>query len=70
MKSARLIAFLLICAWLLWNPLTRQIIVIVLPLGSGIDDLIIVVLVILAVVIGFVQGWVNIPSLFNKRGRK
>ena len=70
MKIAKLVIPLLVCAWLLWNPLTRQAVIIVLPLGSGIDDLIVIVLVILAAVIAFVRGWTNIPSLFRKRGRK
>lgn len=70
MKAIRITLFLLICAWLLWNPFTRQAVIIVLPLGSGIDDLIVTVLVIAAMVIAFVQGWVNVPSLFRKRRRK
>ena len=67
MKALRVVSVLLVCAWLLWNPFTRQIVIVVLPLGSGVDDLIVVVLVILAAVIAFVQGWVNIPSLFKRR---
>ena len=40
-----------VVAFLFWNPITRQIILFVLPFGSGIDDLIFIVLLVLAIVV-------------------
>jgi len=54
MRDKRLITGIavaaLIIALLFWNPTTRSVILIILPLGSGIDDLIFLAALILAVV--------------------
>ena len=47
---------LVIAALLFGNPMTRSIILWILPLGSGIDDLIFLALLILAVVAGLVYS--------------
>lgn len=54
-------------AFLFWNPVTRRAILWVLPLGSGIDDLIVILCVVVAIIIAFVRGWIAIPSLFRER---
>jgi len=47
---------LVIAALLFGNPMTRSIILWILPLGSGIDDLIFLALLILAVVAGLIYS--------------
>lgn len=59
----------LVFALLLWHPLSRQAIVFVLPLGSGYDDL----LGLLGLIIGGVLllGWIwtGIPTWFLTKRR-
>ena len=43
-----------VALFLLWNPFTRQAILFVLPLGSGIDDLVFLVLLAVTLVFGLV----------------
>jgi hypothetical protein len=54
-------------ALLLWHPFSRQIIVLILPLGSGYDDL----LGLIGLVVGgvFLFGWIwtGIPTWFFRR---
>lgn len=49
-----------VIAFLFIQPLTRQIILFILPLGSGIDDLIFVVVGIIALIAWFVFGWTGL----------
>ena len=52
---------------LLWHPTTRQIIIFILPLGSGYDDL----LGLIGLIVGgfFLLSWIwtGIPTWFFKR---
>ncbi len=57
----------IVLAFLFWNPITRRAILWLLPLGSGIDDLIVILCLVVAIVVAFVRGWVAIPSLFRER---
>lgn len=51
-KKITLIAVtLLVVAVLFWNPMTRQAIVFLLPLGSGVDDLIFAVCLVIGLVL-------------------
>ena len=52
-----------ILAFLLWHPVTRRIIIIILPLGRGIDDLIFWILLIILGFLAFVKGWISIPKI-------
>lgn len=56
MKDKRIIRDLAIAAaiiaLLFWNPATRSVILFILPLGSGIDDLIFMVAALFATVFG------------------
>jgi hypothetical protein len=49
-----------VIAFLFIQPLTRQVILFILPLGSGVDDLIFVVVGIIALVAWFVFGWTGL----------
>lgn len=59
---------LAVVAFLFWNPATRAIILWILPLGSGIDDLIVIASLILILVLAFVRGWISLPQ-WLKRNR-
>lgn len=52
-------------AFLFWNPMTRTVILWILPLGSGIDDLIVVSALVVVLFLSFVKGWISIPQ-FSK----
>ncbi len=53
---------------LLWYPTTRQIIVFLLPLGSGYDDLLGLIGLIVGAIFLFSWLWTGIPTwLFRKR---
>ena len=41
---------------LMINPLTRQVIFLILPLGSGIDDLIFIILLFVTVTVFLIRG--------------
>ena len=53
---AKIIWGLLIAALLLVTPFTRQIILIILPLGSGIDDLLFFVFLTLALLVFLIKA--------------
>lgn len=48
-------------------PQTLRLIIFLLPLGSGFDDLIEIVALVALVVVLFAKGWVSIPGLFKRR---
>lgn len=53
---------------LLWHPTTRQIIVFLLPLGSGYDDLLGLIGLIVGAIFLFSWLWTGVPTwLFRKR---
>ncbi len=53
---------------LLWHPATRQIVVFLLPLGSGYDDLLGLLGLIVGAIFLFSWLWTGIPTwLFRKR---
>lgn len=62
-KTALVLA---VVAFLFWNPITRRIIILILPLGSGIDDLIVIVALVLILILAFVRGWIALPSWFRR----
>jgi hypothetical protein len=62
----KLVLGLAIVAFLFWNPTTRAFVLWVLPLGSGIDDLIVIASLILIVVLAFVRGWVSLPQWLKR----
>ena len=69
----KILIFVGVLAFLLWHPVTRRVIVFILPLGKGVDDLIFWALLIVFVLIAFIKGWVNIPKIkkfFNKLERE
>lgn len=41
--------------FIMWNPLTRSIVIFLLPLGSGIDDLIFIGLAVVVTTLGLVN---------------
>lgn len=51
-----------VTALLLWIPVTRMIILAILPLGYKADDILVFALLIFGVV-GFLRGWVRIPFI-------
>ena len=51
-KLKRWLIVAVIAAWALWNPTTRSIILIILPLGSGVDDLVFFCVLVAGGVIG------------------
>jgi len=53
-KVGRIALILAIVALLFWNPMTRSIIVFILPLGSGYDDLIFIAALVFAIIFGIV----------------
>ena len=56
---------LLVIALLMLQPLTRSIILFILPLGSGIDDLIVIAALSIAFII-FVIQWFRDPEFARK----
>jgi hypothetical protein len=44
---------------LLFFPITRRIIVFILPLGSGIDDLLFMIVFAITLVVAFATGWIS-----------
>jgi hypothetical protein len=53
---------------LLWHPISRQMIILLLPLGSGYDDLLGLIGLIVGGVLLFSWIWTGIPTwLFRKR---
>jgi hypothetical protein len=54
---------------LLWHPTSRQIIVFLLPLGSGYDDLLGLIGLIVGGVFLFSWLWTGVPTYLFKRRR-
>lgn len=48
-------------------PQTLRLIVFLLPLGSGFDDLVEIVALLALAIVLFAKGWVSIPGWFRKR---
>jgi hypothetical protein len=58
----------LIFVILLWHPVSRQVIVFLLPLGSGYDDLLGLAALIVGGILLFSWVWTGIPTwIFRKR---
>ncbi|MFP4346593.1 MAG: hypothetical protein ACLFU8_18055 [Anaerolineales bacterium] len=45
----------LLVAFVMWNPVTRQIVLFILPLGSGIDDLVFITALVVAIIIWVIR---------------
>jgi len=52
-------------AFIMWIPVTRQIVLFILPLGSGIDDLVFITALVVAIVI-----WVIRRIVIHRGGEK
>lgn len=52
-----------VLTFLLWHPVTRRIVLIILPLGKGWDDLLFWVLLVIFALVAFVKGWVSLPKI-------
>jgi len=37
--------------FVMWNPITRQVVLFLLPLGSGVDDLVFIIAIVFAIVL-------------------
>ncbi len=48
-------------------PATLRVIVYLLPLGSGFDDLIEIVALVALVVVLFVKSWISVPTWLKRR---
>ncbi len=57
----------LVFVFLLWHPTSRQIIIFILPLGSGYDDLLGLIGLIIGGVFLFSWIWTGIPLWFLKK---
>ena len=57
----------LVFVLLLWHPTSRQIIIFILPLGSGYDDLLGLVGLIIGGIFLFSWIWTGIPLWFLRR---
>jgi hypothetical protein len=53
---AKTMIVLCVLLFLMINPITRQVIVLILPLGSGIDDLIFFILLFVTVTVFLIRG--------------
>jgi membrane protease YdiL (CAAX protease family) len=55
----------------MWHPLTRKIILVILPLGRGFDDLLFILALICLVIFGSAKGWIkwNKMKTFRKVDR-
>lgn len=62
----KVVLVLLVLALLLRNPVTRAIILFILPLGRGVDDFLFVALLVIALTIAFIKGWISLPSWFKE----
>lgn len=67
-KWKKVLLALTIVLALLWIPPTRYMIFWLLPIGSGIDDLIFIIVAIVIFIIAFVRGWIQIPKFFKTIG--
>lgn len=67
-KFKRVTGLLIVVLVLLWMPPTRYAIFWLLPVGSGIDDLIFVVVCVAVFILAFVKGWVQLPEFFRSIG--
>lgn len=56
-KLARWILILAVVVFVFANPITRAVVLFLLPLGSGVDDFIEVIAIIALVVLLFAKGW-------------
>lgn len=54
---------------LLWHPLTRQVIIFILPFGSGYDDLLGLIGLVVGGILLFSWLWTGIPLWFFRRKR-
>jgi hypothetical protein len=52
---------------LLWHPVTRQIVVFILPLGSGYDDLLGLIGLVVGAIFLFSWIWTGIPLWFFRK---
>jgi len=52
---SEILLIVLVGVLLFANPYTRGLILFILPLGSGVDDLVFIMLIVAAVVLGLVQ---------------
>ncbi len=67
MKFWRVMLYLSVALILLVTPLGRRIVIFVLPLGRGIDDIIVMALLVVIVILALIKGWLSIPSInFSK----
>jgi hypothetical protein len=57
----------LVLAILLWHPTSRQIIILILPLGSGFDDLLGLIGLIVGGLFLFGWLWTGIPTWFFRK---
>ncbi len=64
-KQRKVFLILTITVILLWIPFTRYAIFWLLPVGSGIDDLIFVIVLIATLFVAFVKGWISLPSFIK-----
>ncbi|MFZ5916885.1 MAG: hypothetical protein ACOYZ7_08135 [Chloroflexota bacterium] len=57
----------LVFVLLLWHPVTRQAVILLLPLGSGYDDLLGLVALVVGAILLFSWVWTGVPTWFFSR---
>lgn len=62
----KLVLVLVLVVVLFRVPFTLRLIVFLLPLGSGFDDLIEIVALVALVVLLFVKGWISVPTWLRR----
>jgi len=50
-KTTKTLVIALVILFLFWNPMTRAVILFILPLGSGVDDLVMIAAAIVALAV-------------------
>lgn len=67
MKLSNKIGLLFVLLVLLfWNPFTRKVIIFILPLGRGIDDLVFWIFLVLFLIWAFVKSFISVPKILKR----
>ncbi len=64
-KWKKFFLVLIIILLSLWFPVTRYIIFWLLPVGSGIDDLVFIIVLVATLFVAFVKGWISLPNFMK-----
>lgn len=64
-KAKKIFWFLVVATVLFWIPFTRRIVLFVLPLGKGVDDIVFWVLAGAVLILAYLRGQLYIPGFMQ-----